>query len=170
MMLMVEMKEQECREALAHTSFGRLGCSLGDQPYIVPVCLASEGDFIYVFATLGKKIVWMRANPKVCIQTDEIAGQSQWMSVIVNGHYEELLEPHYARERKHARQVLEKRSQWWLNAFAERQLKLGDKLIEPIFFRICIDSITGLRATDKIGDINAVNEKTASAKSGVYTR
>jgi hypothetical protein len=56
---------------------------------------------------------------------------------------------------------LEKRSQWWLNTFAERQLKLGDTLIEPLFFRICIDSMTGLRATDSIGDINAVNKKTA---------
>ena len=156
-MLMDEMTEQECRAALAHTSFGRLGCSLGDQPYIVPVCLASEGDFIYVFSTFGKKIVWMRANPKVCIQIDEIAGQSHWVSVIVYGRYEELLEPQYATERQHARQLLEKRSQWWLNTFAERQLKLGDKLIEPLFFRIQIDSLTGLRATDKIGDINAVN-------------
>jgi hypothetical protein len=56
---------------------------------------------------------------------------------------------------------LEQRSQWWLNTFAERQLKLGDKLIEPLFFRICIDSITGLRAADEICDINAVNKKTA---------
>ena len=160
-MMINEMAEQECREALARTSFGRLGCSLGDQPYIVPVCLASEGDFIYVFSTLGKKIVWMRANPKVCIQIDEIAGQSQWMSVIVNGRYEELLEPHYAIERKHARQLLEKRSQWWLNTFAERQLKLGDRLIEPLFFRICIDSLTGLRATDKIRDLNALDKKAA---------
>ena len=111
----------------------------------MPGGLASEGDFIYVFSTFGKKIVWMRANPKVCIQIDEIAGQSQWMSVIVNGRYEELPEPQYVIERKHARQLLEKRSQWWLNTFAERQLKLGDKLIEPLFFRICIDSMTGLR-------------------------
>ena len=160
-MVMNEMTEQECREALARTSFGRLGCSLGDQPYIVPVCLASDGDFIYVFSTLGKKIAWMRANPKVCIQIDEIKSQSEWSSVIVNGRYEELLDSQHAGERKHARHVLEKRSQWWLNTFAERQLKLGDKLIEPLFFRICVDSITGLRATDKIGDINAVNKKTA---------
>ena len=62
-----------------------------------------------------------------------------------------------AIERKHARQLLEKQSQWWLNTFAERQLKLGDKSIEPLFFRIRIDSMTGLRASDKIGDINAVN-------------
>jgi len=160
-MMINEMAEQECREALARTSFGRLGCSLGDQPYIVPVCLASDGEFIYVFSTLGKKIAWMRANPKVCIQIDEIKSQSEWSSVIVNGRYEELLDSQHAGERKHARHVLEKRSQWWLNTFAERQLKLGDKLIEPLFFRICVDSMTGLRATDKIGDINAVNKKTA---------
>jgi uncharacterized protein len=160
-MLIDEMTEQECREALTHTSFGRLGCSLSDQPYIVPVCLACEADFIYVFSTLGKKIVWMRANPKVCIQIDEVKGQGQWSSVIINGRYEELLELQHAGERKRARQLLEKRTQWWLNTLAERQLKLGDHLIEPLFFRICIDSMTGLCATDKIRDINAVNKKTA---------
>jgi hypothetical protein len=155
------MTEQECREALARTSFGRLGCSLRDQPYIVPVCFACEGNFIYVFSTLGKKIVWMRANPKVCIQIDEVKGQGQWSSVIINGRYEELLELQHAEERKRARQLLEKRTQWWLNTLAERQLKSGDHLIEPLFFRICIDSMTGLCATDKIRDINAVNKKTA---------
>jgi nitroimidazol reductase NimA-like FMN-containing flavoprotein (pyridoxamine 5'-phosphate oxidase superfamily) len=158
-MVINEMTEQECREALARTSFGRLGCSLGDQPYIVPICLANDGDFIYVFSTLGKKIVWMRANPKVCIQIDEINAQSQWSSIIVNGRYEELPEPQHAGECKHARQLLEKQSQWWLNTFAERQLRLGDKLIEPLFFRIHVDSMTGLRATDKIDDINAMNKK-----------
>ena len=160
-MVMNEMTEQECREALARSSFGRLGCSLGDQPYIVPVCLAYQSDCIYVFSTFGKKIEWMRANPKVCIQIDEIADQTQWVSVIVNGLYEELPELQYAAEREHARQLLEKQGRWWLNTFAERQLKLGDKLIEPLFFRICVDSMTGLCATEKIGDINAMNKKSA---------
>ena len=95
-MLMNEMTKQECREALEYASFGRLGCSLANQPYIVPVYLAYEFDCIYVFSTFGKKIEWMRANPKVCIQIDEIAEQYQWMSVIVNGRYEELPELQYA--------------------------------------------------------------------------
>ena len=95
-MLMNEMTKQECREALEYASFGRLGCSLANQPYIVPVYLAYESDCIYVFSTFGKKIEWMRANPKVCIQIDEIAEQYQWMSVIVNGRYEELPELQYA--------------------------------------------------------------------------
>jgi len=70
------MTEHECHEFLGRASFGRLRCSLGDQPYIVPVCLACESDCIYVVSTFGKKIEWMRANPKVCIQIDEIADQS----------------------------------------------------------------------------------------------
>jgi nitroimidazol reductase NimA-like FMN-containing flavoprotein (pyridoxamine 5'-phosphate oxidase superfamily) len=159
--LIDEMTEHECHEFLERASFGRLGCSLGDQPYIVPVCLAYESDCIYVFSTFGKKIEWMRANPKVCIQVDEIADQSQWVSVIVNGRYEELPERQYAAEREHARKLLKKRSRWWLNTFAERLLKLGDKLIEPLFFRIHIDSMTGLRATDEIGDINTLGKTTA---------
>jgi len=38
---------------------------------------------------------------------------------------------------------------------------MGDKLIEPLFFRIYIDSMTGLRATDEIGGIDVVSKKTA---------
>ena len=58
-----DMTKQDCRKVLAHASFGRLGCSLADQPYIVPVCLAYEPDCIYIFSMFGKKIEWMRANP-----------------------------------------------------------------------------------------------------------
>jgi uncharacterized protein len=32
----------------------------------------------------------MRANPKVCVQADEIQNQGEWISVIVYGEYEEL--------------------------------------------------------------------------------
>ena len=50
----------------------------------------------------------MRANPKVCMQLDEIESDSRWMSVIVNGRYQELYEPRYVAERTHARELLEK--------------------------------------------------------------
>ena len=94
----------------------------------------------------------MRANPKVCVQTDEIQSHSchsQWISVIVNGEYEELPDPQYAAERKHASSLFAKRNRWWLNALGERQTRVGDKLIEPLFFRIRIQSMSGLRATDE---------------------
>jgi nitroimidazol reductase NimA-like FMN-containing flavoprotein (pyridoxamine 5'-phosphate oxidase superfamily) len=81
---------------------------------------------------------------------------------MVNGRYEELPEPQCAAECEHARELLEKRSRWWLNTFAERLEKLRDMLIEPLFFCIHIDSMTGLRATDEIGDINALDKNNST--------
>jgi hypothetical protein len=125
------------------------GCSLDDQPYVVPIRLAYEPDYIYVFSTYGQKIEWMQANPKVCIEIDEITKESHWVSVIANGRYQELPEPEFAEERARARELLGKQYQWWLNALAERQTKSSASLVEPLFFRIHIDSITGLCAEDK---------------------
>lgn len=71
------------------------------------------------------------------------------MSVIANGRYEELREPQYTEERAHARKLLERRPQWWRTAMAERQAKSPSDLIPPLLFRIQIDSMTGLRATDQ---------------------
>jgi nitroimidazol reductase NimA-like FMN-containing flavoprotein (pyridoxamine 5'-phosphate oxidase superfamily) len=145
-MVITQMTDEECRAFLASASLARLGCSLDNQPYVVPIYFAYEPDFIYVLSTFGQKSEWMRANPKVCLEVDEIANQSEWMSVIANGRYQELPEPQYTAEREHARTLLEKRSQWWQNALGERQLGLGDRAIAPLFFRIHVDSITGLRA------------------------
>jgi uncharacterized protein len=72
-----EMSEAECREALTRARVGRLGCALDGQPYIVPVSIVYEEGYIYCFSTGGEKIEWMRANPKLCLQADEISGQSQ---------------------------------------------------------------------------------------------
>lgn len=139
-----EMSANECRVLLGRASLARLGCSLENQPYVVPISIAFEEEFVYSFSTLGQKIEWMRMNPKVCVQVDEIDGRARWLSVIVNGSYEELREPQFEIERAHAKKLLEKRHNWWLNALAERQLKVGDDLIAPLFFRIRIESLTGL--------------------------
>lgn len=149
-MVINEMAEKECRDLLARNSIGRLGCSQDNQPYVVPIYFAYEPDYVYVLSTVGQKIEWMRANPKVCIQIDEIANESDWVSVIINGQYQELLESQYTDERTRARKLLEERHLWWQNALAERQLKLGDALIAPMFFRIHIDSMTGLRAVPEV--------------------
>jgi hypothetical protein len=145
-MVINEMTEKECDAFLASATLGRLGCSLDNQPYVLPIYFAYEPGYIYVLSTLGQKIEWMRANPKVCVEAEEIANESQWISVIANGRYQELPEPQYTDERKHAEKLLGKRHKWWQNALGERQVKLGEDLIDPLFFRICVDSMTGLRA------------------------
>lgn len=145
-MVINEMTREECGTFLAKASLGRLGCSFDNQPYVVPIYFVYEPDYIYVLSTFGQKTEWMRVNPKVCLEVDEIASQSQWISVIAGGGYQELSEPQYTAERDHARALLEKRCRWWQNALGERQLRLGDHSITPLFFRIHIDSMTGLRA------------------------
>lgn len=144
-----EMSAQECKAVLENASLGRLGCSYENQPYVVPIHFAYDSGYLYVFSTFGQKVKWMRANPKVCVQTDQIEDQGEWISVIVSGQYEELPEPQYTAERKHASSLLAKHSHWWLNALGERQMRVGDKLLEPLLFRIRIHSTSGLRATDE---------------------
>ena len=41
-----EMTQDACRSVLTRASMGRLGCSLENQPYVVPICLAYEADYI----------------------------------------------------------------------------------------------------------------------------
>jgi nitroimidazol reductase NimA-like FMN-containing flavoprotein (pyridoxamine 5'-phosphate oxidase superfamily) len=146
-MVIHELSAKECRELLTRGSIGRIGCSLDNQPYVVPIHFVYETDYLYVLSTLGQKIKWMRKNPMVCLQMDEITAPSEWASVIVNGTYEELIEPQFSDERSHARKLLQKQHQWWLNPLAERQTRSNDASIEPLFFRIRADSMSGLRAT-----------------------
>lgn len=144
-----EMTSEECYSFLERADVARLGCSLENQPYVVPIRFSYQDGYLYIFATLGQKIEWMRANPKVCVQADEIKSQADWVSVIVNGEYEELREPQHNDERKLATSLLAKRYHWWLNALGERQMRVSESSMEPLFFRIRVESITGLRAVEK---------------------
>ncbi len=145
-MVIDEMTEKECVALATRSSLARLACALDNQPYIIPIQFAYDSGYLYALATYGQKIEWMRENPKVCLVIDEIVSDSQWSSVVVTGEYEELLEPRHMEEREHARELLVRRSRWWQNAFAERQAKEGDHLVDPIFFRVKVSSVTGLRA------------------------
>lgn len=148
-MIIHRMREDECRAVLQRASVGRLGCSFENQPYVVPVFMAYESDYLYVFSTLGQKIEWMRTNPKVCMQVDEIADRGDWVSVIVNGTYQELPDEEDSALLRHARKLLEKDHRWWLNAMAERRSLVEDLEVAPVFFRIHAESMSGLRATDR---------------------
>ena len=141
-----QLNSSECATFLQQASLGRLACSHDDQPYVVPIHFAYDGTYVYGFSTLGQKIEWMRDNPKVCIQADEIEAPSKWTSVIVFGEYEELPEPQYTAERKHASSLLSRHCLWWLNALGHRQMSVGELSIEPLFFRIRIQSMSGLQA------------------------
>ena len=145
-MQIIAISQEECSEFLKRVSIGRLACSLDNQPYIVPVAFSYEADCIYIFSTLGKKIKWMRQNPKVCLQADDVGSRSSWDSVIVTGTYLELSEPQHAAQREHAKELLSQYSDWWRNPLVQRRDQTSDLSIETVFFRIDIESMSGLRA------------------------
>lgn len=146
-MRVIPLSQPECHELLKRVSVGRLASSLNHQPYVVPVSFSyeKERNCLYLFSTVGKKIEWMRQNPKVCLQADEIGNRSNWASVVVNGTYLELKEPKYTAERQHALGRLSEYSNWWQTPLAGRREQMSDLEVEPIFFRIDIASISGLR-------------------------
>jgi len=93
-MVIREMSREECLRVMAGARVARLACAHNNQPYIVPVYLAyhAASGCLYGFTTPGQKVEWMRANPLVCVEVDEIAAYDQWVSVIALGRYEELPE------------------------------------------------------------------------------
>jgi len=147
-MVIQEMSESECLELLGSAGFGRLACASENQPYVVPFYFACRGSYLYSFATLGQKIRWMRSNPLVCVETDVVYSSQEWVSVIVSGRYEELPEgPERSREREIAQEVLQRRSMWWQPAYVATAHRESADSLDPVFFRISIDRVSGHRAT-----------------------
>jgi len=147
-MLISKMKSEECREFLARQEVGRLACARDSQPYIVPIHFVYEPDHLYGFTTPGRKVEWMRLNPLVCVQADEVLNQDTWTSVVVLGRYEELSETReYSEERNKAQSLLVKRISWWLTAYAASVARGHAEAPLPVFYRIDIADITGLHAS-----------------------
>lgn len=143
-MIIEEMTEAECLGMLARTNVARLACAQNDQPYIIPIRVELEGRFLYGYATLGQKIEWMRQNPRVCLEFDELTAHARWTSVVVVGLYEELPDvPAYEGLRQIAERVFQRHPIWWepasvpLTAHEHRT---------PIVFRVGIGRVSGRRA------------------------
>jgi nitroimidazol reductase NimA-like FMN-containing flavoprotein (pyridoxamine 5'-phosphate oxidase superfamily) len=147
-MFIHEMTFDECQRALQKINVGRLACARDGQPYSVPINFVFDGTYLYGFTTLGQKVEWMRSNPLVCFEVDEVISDNQWMSIIVFGRYEELPdEPEYEQARIHAHALLEKRAMWWEPAYMSQAHRDQPHSLIPIFYRIHIRSMTGHRAT-----------------------
>jgi nitroimidazol reductase NimA-like FMN-containing flavoprotein (pyridoxamine 5'-phosphate oxidase superfamily) len=147
-MFIHEMLRAECNEALSRAKYGRLACAHDNQPYVLPLNFNFDGNsYLYCFATLGQKVEWMRANPRVCFEIDEVNNHNDWSSVIIFGSYEELPDkPEFETARRHLQECLQKRVMWWEPAYISQQHRDKPHSLTPIFFRIKIQSVTGHRA------------------------
>ena len=146
--LIRELTREASLDLLARTRLGRLACAQGAQPYVVPIYFASRVDCLYSFSTLGQKIEWMRANPLVCVEADEVVSPEQWVSVIVFGRYEELPDtPEWQSARTFAYTLLTRKVVWWEPAYVKTILHGTPRPLVPVFYRIHALQITGHRAT-----------------------
>ena len=179
-MVIHEMNRDECFRLLARARVARLACAYENQPYVVPVHLAYHSfggeACLYGFTTLGQKVEWMRANPLVCVEVDEVTSDVQWVSVIAFGRYEELPDTserdvgrlpartessHGSRatpdtagrdsERLLAHKVLIQAHPVWMEpaaaAAASRAHRDPAEPFIPIFYKILINQVTGHQAT-----------------------
>ncbi len=147
-MLIQELTRQASLDLLARTHLGRLACTQGAQPYVVPIYFAYDDGHLYSFSTVGQKIEWMRANPLVCVEVDEVVSPEQWVSVIVFGRYEELPDtPEWQSARTFAYTLLTRKAVWWEPAYVKTIHHGTPRPLRPIFYRIHVVQITGHRAT-----------------------
>jgi nitroimidazol reductase NimA-like FMN-containing flavoprotein (pyridoxamine 5'-phosphate oxidase superfamily) len=145
-MLIHEIPPTECREILSRTNIARLACSHGDQPYVVPVSFEydRETDCLFSFSMVGRKVEWMRENPKVCVEVEDVGDRFHWTSVVVLGRYEELVDStEHKALRQRALEMFERRAQWWLPGAAQLTPRERHAVV---VYRIYIESITGRRA------------------------
>lgn len=146
-MLIHELMPEECRHTLARTHLGRLACASFNQPYIVPFSFAysADEDRLYSFSTHGQKIDWMRENPRVCVEVEDIADERHWTTLVIFGRYHEIdrAAPESASQRR-ALELFQQRAEWWLPAIGKRVH--AKEHAEPILYWISIDKISGRRA------------------------
>ena len=85
-----KLDKNQINNLLCSQSIGRLACSDGEQPYIVPISFTFDGVYIYGQTNVGKKLKIIRKNPEVCFEVDQMMDPRNWQSVVIYGEFEEL--------------------------------------------------------------------------------
>lgn len=141
-----ELSQDKARELLRRGRIARLACIADNEPYVVPVNYVFDGEGVLIHSLPGRKVTAMRANPRVCLQVDEIEGELDWKSVLAFGSYEEITG---AEARGQAMNRL-------LSSFpkltpVESCMADDAGTPAPIVFRIRVDRINGLCEGDGYG-------------------
>ena len=97
-----QLNDTQINNILSSQAVGRLACTDGKKPYIVPVTYTYDGKYIYGQTNEGTKLKMLRKNPNVCFEVDMMTDMANWQSVIVSGKFEELKN----EQAKKARDIL----------------------------------------------------------------
>ena len=85
-----QLNNIQINNLLSSQAIGRLACTDGKHPYIIPVTFNYDGEYIYGQTNEGKKLEILRKNPNVCFEVDVMTDMANWQSVVVYGKFEEL--------------------------------------------------------------------------------
>jgi nitroimidazol reductase NimA-like FMN-containing flavoprotein (pyridoxamine 5'-phosphate oxidase superfamily) len=91
---MIEVKEMmadEVEAVLGRVGYGHLGCAMHNKPYVLPIHFAYDSKMIYFFTTVGQKAQMIDSNPNVCLQVEEIVDNENWVSIVIFGEADRLV-------------------------------------------------------------------------------
>ncbi len=146
-----DMTHESMIHLLQNVHVGRIACVRESQPYITPLNFAYSGNRLYSFATAGKRISWMRANPLVCVEVESIESRHRWKTVIVLGRYEELPNTtEYMEQQVLAYDLLSKAANWWEPGFVKTWHQGVVRPLETVYFRINITELTGHETAETV--------------------
>lgn len=122
-----------------------IACENGGQPYVTPSYLPYDSGFLYGAAMMGRKIEWMRANPRVSVSVEDMIAtyNREWASVVVSARYQELPdEDAFRGHRKLGISLMSQNTNWWEPSYIRKSLSDG-KNSGLVIFRLEIEEMTG---------------------------
>jgi nitroimidazol reductase NimA-like FMN-containing flavoprotein (pyridoxamine 5'-phosphate oxidase superfamily) len=147
-LIVKDMSRESAITLLQSLHEGRIACVRESQPYITPLHFAYQDHYLYSFATVGKRIEWMRANPLVCVEVERIESRERWHTIIVSGVYEELPNgSEYLERQVLAYNLLSKAANWWEPGFVKTIHQGAVRPLETVYFRIKITEMSAHEAS-----------------------
>jgi nitroimidazol reductase NimA-like FMN-containing flavoprotein (pyridoxamine 5'-phosphate oxidase superfamily) len=106
----------------------------------------------------------MRANPLVCVKTEELTSSEEWVSIIVLGRYEGLPDtPEWRTAREVTYALLQQKASWCEPGYSKTIVQGVEHPLVPVYFRIQIMQVTGRRGTPEAASGTAAKSKHAAS-------
>jgi len=141
-----ELNDNQITNLLTSQAVGRMACTDGKQPYIVPLTFAYDGKYIYGQTNEGLKLDMLRKNPNVCFEIDVMTDMRNWQSVLVYGKFEELKDVAADKARRTLfKHVYPLQTSSSVNPYGHEVIsKIDDSTrVKHVMYRIKIKKITG---------------------------
>jgi nitroimidazol reductase NimA-like FMN-containing flavoprotein (pyridoxamine 5'-phosphate oxidase superfamily) len=140
MLKIEDMAPTEMHALLQRESFAHLGFARDGRPYVLPMNYAYDGKELYFFTTEGMKTQFIAANPKVCLQVEEVADSTHWRSVMVIG---EAVQIANSEEMERAMKLITERNPSLTPAISDTQLDTWGRAVDIALYRITPELIDG---------------------------